>query len=70
MKTAIDPLRIAVLVGIVLVLPVNAPLFAQAALTPEQLTQRVQRLTELSQRSDAKLSGTQEKLREQSPRVE
>jgi len=36
---------------------------AQSALTPEQLTLRVERLTELSQRSDAKLSSVQEQLK-------
>jgi len=46
-----------------LVLLVNGPLFAQSALTPEQLTLRVERLTELSQRSDAKLSAVQEQLK-------
>lgn len=36
--------------------------FAQSALTPEQLTLRVERLTELSQRSEAKLGTIQEQL--------
>jgi tol-pal system protein YbgF len=49
--------------GAALVLLVNGPLFAQSALTPEQLTLRVERLTELSQRSDAKLSTAQEQLK-------
>ncbi len=41
-----------------------APAFAQGvALTPEQLTLRVERLTELSQRSEAKLSSVQEQLK-------
>lgn len=39
-----------------------APAFAQSALTPEQLTLRVERLTELSQRSEAKLGTLQEQL--------
>jgi tol-pal system protein YbgF len=39
-----------------------APAFAQSALTPEQLTLRVERLTELSQRSEAKLGTIQEQL--------
>src|SRR5210317_185484 len=41
----------------------SAPLLAQSALTPAQLTQRVERLTELSQRSEAKLSSVQEQLK-------
>jgi TolA-binding protein len=41
----------------------GGPLFAQSALTPEQLTLRVERLTELSQRSEAKLSTVQEQLK-------
>ncbi len=40
-----------------------APVFAQSALTPEQLTLRVERLTELSQRSESKLSSAQEQLK-------
>jgi len=39
-----------------------APAYAQSALTPEQLTLRVERLTELSQRSEAKLGTMQEQL--------
>jgi tol-pal system protein YbgF len=46
-----------------LVLLVNGPLFAQSTLTPEQLSLRVERLTELSQRSEAKLSTVQEQLK-------
>ena len=46
-----------------LVLLVTGPLFAQSTLTPEQLTLRVERLTELSQRSEAKLSTVQEQLK-------
>lgn len=38
------------------------PVLAQSALTPEQLTLRVERLTELSQRSEAKLGTIQEQL--------
>jgi tol-pal system protein YbgF len=41
----------------------STSLLAQSALTPEQLTLRVERLTELSQRSDAKLSSVQEQLK-------
>lgn len=37
--------------------------FAQGTLTPEQLTLRVERLTELSQRSDSKLSAVQAQLK-------
>lgn len=40
----------------------SAPVLAQSALTPEQLTLRVERLTELSQRSEAKLSTIQQQL--------
>ena len=36
--------------------------FAQSALTPEQLTVRVERLTEISQRSEEKLSNVQSQL--------
>ena len=43
-------------------LSVSASALAQSALTPEQLTLRVERLTELSQRSEAKLSDVQEQL--------
>ncbi|MDC1287511.1 tol-pal system protein YbgF [Gammaproteobacteria bacterium] len=49
--------------GVTLLLLVNGPLFAQSALTPAQLTLRVERLTELSQRSEAKLSAAQEQLK-------
>ena len=49
--------------GAALVLLVSGSLFAQSALTPEQLTLRVERLTELSQRSEAKLSTVQEQLK-------
>ena len=49
--------------GAALVLLVNGPLFAQSTLTPEQLSLRVERLTELSQRSEAKLSTVQEQLK-------
>lgn len=61
MKVAIYPLRCALLVG--LVLSAHTPLYAQSTLTPEQLTLRVERLTELSQRSEAKLSSAQEQLK-------
>lgn len=49
--------------GAALVLLANGTLFAQSALTPEQLTLRVERLTELSQRSEAKLSAAQSQLK-------
>jgi tol-pal system protein YbgF len=51
------------LTGAILSLLVSGPLLAQSALTPEQLTLRVERLTELSQRSEAKLSAAQEQLK-------
>lgn len=41
---------------------IGLPAHAQSALTPEQLTLRVERLTELSQRSEAKLGSIQEQL--------
>ena len=49
---------------------VATPLFAQSALTPEQLTVRVERLTELSQRSEAKLSAVQAELKALSGEME
>jgi tol-pal system protein YbgF len=49
--------------GAILSLLVGGPLLAQSALTPEQLTLRVERLTELSQRSEKKLSAAQEQLK-------
>ncbi len=61
MKAAISPLGCALLAGVVLT--AHTPLYAQSALTPEQLTLRVERLTELSQRSEAKLSNVQEQLK-------
>ncbi len=67
MKVAIYPLRCALLVG--LVLSAHTPLYAQSTLTPEQLTLRVERLTELSQRSEAKLSSVQEQLKKLSGEV-
>jgi tol-pal system protein YbgF len=51
------------LTGTTLILLGSGPLFAQSALTPEQLTLRVERLTELSQRSEAKLSTAQDQLK-------
>ncbi|MDH3389069.1 MAG: hypothetical protein OEN02_14320, partial [Gammaproteobacteria bacterium] len=61
MGTATNSMRGAVL-GLLLAVLVSGPAFAQSALTPEQLTLRVQRLTELSQRSEAKLGTIQEQL--------
>jgi len=61
MKVAIYPLRCALLVGLLFL--AHTPLYAQSTLTPEQLTLRVERLTELSQRSEAKLSSAQEQLK-------
>jgi tol-pal system protein YbgF len=49
--------------GATLSLLVSGSLLAQSALTPEQLTLRVERLTELSQRSEAKLSAAQGQLK-------
>ena len=49
---------------------VSGPLLAQSTLTPEQLTVRVQRLTELSQRSEAKLSAAQSQLKAVSQELE
>ena len=53
-----------------LMLSVSTSLLAQSALTPEQLTLRVERLTELSQRSEAKLSSVQEQLKALSEDIE
>ena len=61
MRAAINPLRYALLAGILI--SVHASLFAQSTLTPEQLSIRVERLTELSQRSEAKLRAVQEQLK-------
>ena len=58
------------LTGAALGLLVSGPLLAQSALTPEQLTLRVERLTELSQRSEAKLSAAQEQLKTLSEQME
>ena len=61
MKLANTTMRAAGL-GALLATIVLSPAFAQSALTPEQLTLRVERLTELSQRSEAKLGTIQEQL--------
>jgi tol-pal system protein YbgF len=56
--------------GATLALLANGTLFAQSALTPEQLTLRVERLTELSRRSEAKLSAAQSQLKEISDQMD
>lgn len=59
MKTAKFPLRAGAMLLAAMFVPA---LHAQTALTPEQLTLRVERLTELSQRSEDKLGTIQEQL--------
>ena len=63
MKMASSSVRGAVLSGIILSGLAFAPGYAQSTLTPEQLTLRVERLTELSRRSEAKLSAAQAQLK-------
>jgi len=63
MKVVIKPVRSIVLAGIVLAVFATAPVFAQGTLTPEQLTLRIERMTELSQRSEAKLAAVQKQLK-------
>lgn len=63
MKAAISSVHRVVLPVCVLAAAITAPVFAQGTLTPEQLTLRVERLTELSQRSETKLSAAQEQLK-------
>jgi len=63
MNVVINPVRKVVLAGTILSAFTTAPAFAQSTLTPEQLTLRVDRLTELSQRSEAKLSAAQAQLK-------
>jgi len=63
MKASIYSIRKIILPGIVLAASVSTSVFAQGTLTPEQLSLRVERLTELSQRSDAKLSAVQGQLK-------
>jgi tol-pal system protein YbgF len=46
-----------------MMLCVSAPLLAQSTLTPEQLTLRVESLTDLSKSSEVKLSAVQEQLK-------
>ena len=55
--------KLPLLAGALLLAAMAVPaLHAQSALTPEQLTLRVERLTELSQRSEDKLGTIQEQL--------
>jgi tol-pal system protein YbgF len=63
MNLLIKPARSIVLAGIILAGFVTVPAFAQGTLTPEQLTLRIERLTELSQRSEAKLAAAQTQLK-------
>jgi len=63
MNVAIITARNIVLAGIILTGLVTMPAFAQSTLTPEQLSLRVERLTELSQRSEAKLAAAQAQLK-------
>ncbi len=63
MNAAIISARKVVLAGVVLAGFVTTTVLAQGTLTPEQLTLRVERLTELSQRSEVKLSAVQEQLK-------
>jgi len=63
MNEAINPARNIVLAGIILAGFITVPAFAQSTLTPAQLTLRVERLTELSQRSEAKLAAAQAELK-------
>lgn len=63
MNAVIKPTRGIALAGIILAGFITAPVFAQGALTPEQLTLRIERLTELSQRSEAKLAAAQAQLK-------
>jgi tol-pal system protein YbgF len=63
MKASINSIRKIALAGIVLAASVSTSVFAQSTLTPEQLSLRVERLTELSQRSEAKLSAVQTQLK-------
>ena len=63
MKVVIKPSRSILLTGLVLAGFLTAPVFAQGTLTPEQMSLRIERLTELSQRSEAKLSAAQTQLK-------
>ena len=59
-------MRKMTVVGFVLAASVSTGVSAQSTLTPEQLSLRVERLTELSQRSEAKLSAVQAQLKKMS----
>ena len=63
MKASIYSIRKIILPGIVLAASVSTSVFAQSTLTPEQLSLRVERLTELTQRSETKLSAVQGQLK-------
>ena len=63
MKLVIKPVRSILLAGIILSGFVTVPAFAQGTLTPDQMSLRIERLTELSQRSEAKLSAVQTQLK-------
>ena len=63
MYAAMKSIRYAGISGIIFAGIAFTPAYAQSALTPEQLTLRVERLTELSQRTDAKLGAAQEQLK-------
>ena len=65
MSAAIGSIRNVTLIAGLLCGLFTTAAFAQA-LTPEQLTLRVERLTELSQRSDSKLSAVQAQLKKMS----
>ena len=66
MKASINSMRKMTVVGFVLAASVSTGVSAQSTLTPEQLSLRVERLTELSQRSEAKLSAVQAQLKKMS----
>jgi tol-pal system protein YbgF len=63
MNAVINPVRSMLLTGIMLTVFGAQSVFAQGTLTPEQLSLRVERLTELSQRSEAKLSAVQAQMK-------
>ena len=63
MKASIYSIRKIILAGIILTASFSTSVSAQGTLTPEQLSLRVERLTELSQRSEAKLSAVQGQLK-------
>ncbi len=63
MKASINSIRKMTLAGVVLAASVSTIVSAQSTLTPKQLSLRVERLTELSQRSEAKLSTVQAQLK-------